>query len=83
MNEAKSAILDGQADFKGIQTRANQFLEQAGFKPDYFDICNAKTLEPALRSDQQLVILAAAHLGKARLIDNLVIDLNSDKEEQE
>jgi len=80
LTEAKEAILEGQADFKGIETRANQFLEKAGFKPDYFDICNGKTLEPALRSDQELVILAAAHLGKARLIDNLVVSLSAEKE---
>lgn len=73
LKEAKEAILTGQADFKGIQSRASHALEQAGFTPDYFDICNAKTLEPALRSDQELVILAAAHLGKARLIDNIVV----------
>jgi pantoate--beta-alanine ligase len=79
LSEAKEAILSGQADFKGIQSRANHALEQAGFTPDYFDICNAKTLEPALRSDQELVILAAAYLGKARLIDNIVVSLADSK----
>ncbi|MFC3152196.1 pantoate--beta-alanine ligase [Litoribrevibacter euphylliae] len=78
--EAREAIIASQADFKGIQSRANHALEQAGFKPDYFDICNAKTLEPALRSDQELVILAAAYLGKARLIDNMVVSLSTDQD---
>ncbi|GAA3927510.1 pantoate--beta-alanine ligase [Litoribacillus peritrichatus] len=79
LSQAKEAILEGQADIKGIEARANQFLEQAGLQPDYFDICNGKTLEPALKSDQQLVILAAAYLGKARLIDNIVVnaDINA------
>ena len=74
LTQAKEALLDGQADIKGIEARANQFLDQSGLQPDYFEICNAKTLEPALRSDQQMVILAAAYLGKARLIDNMVVD---------
>jgi pantoate--beta-alanine ligase len=32
-------------------------------------------LQPASEDDTQLVILAAAHCGKARLIDNLQVDL--------
>jgi pantoate--beta-alanine ligase len=78
LSQAKDAILNDQADFKGLQNRSNEFLEQAGFKPDYFEVCNARTLEPALRTDEKLVILAAAYLGKARLIDNIYFSLNGE-----
>jgi pantoate--beta-alanine ligase len=58
--------------FADIEAEAMQSLKQAGFKPDYLSIRNAETLHPANDSNQPLVILAAAWLGKARLIDNIV-----------
>jgi pantoate--beta-alanine ligase len=45
-------------------------LEQAGFRPDYFEIRRAHDLAPPGGRDTDLRILAAAWLGKARLIDN-------------
>lgn len=50
---------------------ALQKLEQAGLKPDYISVRNALNLAQPQDGDKQLVILAAAYLGKARLIDNL------------
>lgn len=46
-------------------------LKNAGFTPDYFDVRNANTLAQATANDNQLVVIAAAYLGKARLIDNV------------
>jgi len=40
-------------------------------RPDYFAVRDALTLEPPGPSSRDLVVLAAARLGKARLIDNL------------
>ena len=34
-------------------------------------MCRADTLEPATEADRNLVILAAARMGGARLIDNI------------
>ncbi|TKB56721.1 pantoate--beta-alanine ligase [Ferrimonas aestuarii] len=59
-----------------VEQLANQKLEQAGFEPDYFHVCHADSLEKAQPEDKNLVILAAAQLGPARLIDNLRVDLN-------
>jgi pantoate--beta-alanine ligase len=39
----------------------------------------AESLAPAKTGDMNLVVLAAAWLGKTRLIDNLEICLNADK----
>lgn len=50
-------------------------LEQAGLKTDYIHLCHAQTLAPAKQTDKEIVILAAAFLGKARLIDNLPVSL--------
>jgi len=69
--QAKKDIQNGNTDFESIRTRSNHTLQQAGFEPDYFTICRADDLERAGPNDHKLVILAAARMGKARLIDNI------------
>jgi hypothetical protein len=49
-------------------------LEGAGFGPiDYFELRDAETLEPMTTLSRPARILAAARLGKTRLIDNLAV----------
>jgi len=62
-------------DFIGLAKQAASFIDNAGLKTDYIHICHARTLQPASEDDKSLVILAAAHCGKARLIDNLQVTL--------
>ena len=63
-------------DFIGLAKKATSFIDNAGLKTDYIHICHARTLQPASEDDHELVILAAAHCGKARLIDNMQVSLN-------
>jgi pantoate--beta-alanine ligase len=74
--ETGALLRDGSKDFRGMQAQALRRLTEGGFKPDYVEIRHADTLEPAGADDPRLVVLVAAWLGKARLIDNLSIDLN-------
>jgi len=62
-------------DFIGLAKIAARYIDNAGMKTDYIHICHARTLQPASEDDKELVILAAAHCGKARLIDNLQVSL--------
>ncbi len=62
-------------DFIGLAKKAASFINNAGLKTDYIHICHAQTLQPASEDDKELVILAAAYCGKARLIDNLKVEL--------
>lgn len=75
--EAGALLRDGSKDFAGLGTQARRRLEEGGFRPDYVEVCNADTLAPAMPDDRRLVVLAAAWLGKARLIDNLPLDLSA------
>jgi pantoate--beta-alanine ligase len=50
-------------------------LRAAGMQPDYFELRDAATLLEPLSSTSELVILVAARLGRARLIDNLRVKL--------
>ena len=65
----------GNKDFTSLKTHAKQSLEQAGLKPDYFEIAQRDTLKTATLDDNHFVILAAAFLGSVRLIDNMQVDI--------
>jgi len=68
---ARGAVLSGGADFTDIERQAQSFLSGAGFKTEYFSICRSLDLATATPADRDFVILAAARLGKTRLIDNI------------
>ncbi len=57
-----------------LEDAANQ-LKLAGLTPDALDIRDALTLRPLTAESTRAVILVAAWLGKARLIDNAQVDL--------
>lgn len=75
LQETKQQIEQGFSDFPLLCEQAQTKLEDAGFKRDYFVIANANSLMLAQPGDKQLVILAAAFMGAARLIDNQVVEL--------
>lgn len=68
---ARDAVLAGNHTYAGIEQQALEFLQQAGFQPDYFSVCRSSDLKKAAADDVDLVLLAAAKLGKTRLIDNI------------
>jgi len=68
---AKETIEAGRRDFRQIEKQQLAVLRQVGFNPDYFSIRRRSDLLPAAEQDAGLVILAAAWLGEARLIDNV------------
>lgn len=71
------ALKGGRRDFEALVDEAKAKLSEAGFTPDYLYLLSAQSLATATGEDQELVILAAAYLGKARLIDNLLVDLQA------
>ncbi len=73
LNTARAEILAGDRDFNAVSARALEALRSAGFKPDYFEIRRAEDLGLPKGGDDELRILAAAWLGKARLIDNIAV----------
>jgi pantoate--beta-alanine ligase len=68
-------LQDGKRNFEELEQSAWARLESAGFRPDYVAIRRAENLEPPDRDCDEIVVLAAAHLGKARLIDNIVVSI--------
>jgi pantoate--beta-alanine ligase len=77
LNQVAEALRTGTSDHYALLVDAAARLQAAGFVPDYLEIRNPLTLQPASNADRQLVILAAARLGVTRLIDNLLVDLDA------
>ena len=69
----REALQNGERDFVALRAGAMKALREAGFKPDYVEVRHAADLTKPNGRDQpsELIVLAAAWLGKARLIDNL------------
>ena len=70
-----AAIRDGERDYAALEREGAERLRDQGLVPDYLSVRRQADLEPAAAGDRRLVILAAAYLGRARLIDNLLLDL--------
>lgn len=76
--ETKQKLLAGETHYETLEEQARQQLRTQGFKPDYVSIRSQQDLAsyPQI-DDKALIILAAAYLGNARLIDNISLRLHS------
>ena len=73
MQEAANALRDGQRDLRALEARGRDALLGAGFKVEYFVIRRCADLLNPGPADRDLVVLVAARIGKARLIDNQTV----------
>jgi pantoate--beta-alanine ligase len=71
LRAAVAAIAAGERDYVALEKQGWLALERAGMRPDYFTILSASDLSEPQEQSAPLVVLAAARLGRARLIDNL------------
>lgn len=69
------ALMAGRHDFAALEQEGARLLAETGFRPDYVAVRNADTLRLPAIGDRRLAVLGAAHLGKARLIDNVSVEL--------
>jgi pantoate--beta-alanine ligase len=63
----------GDRDFTALERNALEALVRSGFRPDYFAVRHADDLSAPQSDTLNLVVLVAARLGRARLIDNLQV----------
>jgi pantoate--beta-alanine ligase len=66
-------VRTGSPHYGALENEAMKALEGAGFRPDYVCIRHAVTLQPVSEGDTLCVVLAAAWLGRTRLIDNVLV----------
>jgi pantoate--beta-alanine ligase len=75
LQRAAAQLIAGERNYQAIEATAREALTQAGWRPDYFTIRRAEDLGEPNKEDTELRILAAAWLGRARLIDNCPVTL--------
>lgn len=73
LSSVGSELQNGRRNFAELEQNAAKRLANAGFEVDYFAIRRAENLAVPDRDCDDLVVLAAAGLGGARLIDNVVV----------
>jgi pantoate--beta-alanine ligase len=74
LQEVAGALRAGADDYPILERRALRRLERGGFRPEYVTVRRRSDLAEPTPEDRELVVLGAAWLGRARLIDNLAVD---------
>ena len=75
LNSVAEKLKAGERDQDEMITLAAQALNEKGFRADDIQIRDADTLLDLTENSKRAVILMAAWLGKARLIDNQSVEL--------
>ncbi|MBJ2066500.1 pantoate--beta-alanine ligase [Serratia odorifera] len=75
MNALAERLGNGERQVDDLLAQAADQLRAAGFTPDELFIRDADSLQPLSVDSRRAVVLMAAWLGKARLIDNQQVDL--------
>lgn len=75
LQDCRRRLLSGSQGLVAIERQACRQLQAEGFVPDYVAIRDARDLGPPAPGCRQLRVLAAARLGRTRLIDNLAVRL--------
>lgn len=68
-------LREGERDVIGLQAEITRKLDADGFCTDYIAIVDTESLQALTTETRDVVVLAAAQLGAARLIDNIEVAL--------
>ncbi len=75
---AASMIESGERDASAIISVMRQLIDAVQFsRIDYIEIVDAETLEPVSTIQSDVLIASAVYIGSARLIDNIVVKIDS------
>ncbi|MHC5163883.1 MAG: pantoate--beta-alanine ligase [Planctomycetota bacterium] len=75
----REAVAAGQQDANTLIDRMKSVIEQDQGRIDYVKIVDVETLEPLGIVTGRALVALAVHIGRTRLIDNFVINLNGEK----
>jgi pantoate--beta-alanine ligase len=73
LREVRAKLAAGERDYGALERAAVERLAASGFRPDYVEVRSVTDLSRpnGRHAPGDLIVLAAAWLGRARLIDNL------------
>lgn len=77
LGDAAAAHESGERDGNSIRTAALAVLAEAEIEPEYVELRDAETLQPVDRTDRGALLLVAARVGAARLIDNRLLRVSA------
>jgi len=75
LRNAQESITKGERNFQRIELEAMALLAQNGWVPQYISVRRRADLQAPGPEDRELVVLAAAYLGRTRLVDNIELTL--------
>ena len=75
LEAARAALYAGELDPRAAEAAGVVAMTRAGVAPEYFAVVDPDTLEPVQAGAQRVLVVVAARVGPARLIDNLPLDL--------
>ncbi|MGQ0656553.1 MAG: pantoate--beta-alanine ligase [Chromatiales bacterium] len=74
LSQAAERLQRGEANVASLEADAMALLEKNGFRPDYFSVRRAEDLMLPSAADSRLVVVAAAWIGRTRLIDHVEVN---------
>lgn len=75
---AESLVLNGERNTAAIKQEMQSMIDAvASSKTEYIEIVDAENLVPIEKIQNQVLIALAVNIGKTRLIDNIMLDLET------
>jgi pantoate--beta-alanine ligase len=74
LRAAEDRVRLGQLDAAAVLAAARRELDEAGVEPEYLELRSAHDLSPAERVNGSTLLAVAARVGRARLIDNTILN---------
>jgi len=78
LDAAGATVAAGRVDADSVLAAASAELERAGVQPEYLALRSAADLSPVERVNGSTLLAVAARVGRARLIDNVVLKGSAD-----
>jgi pantoate--beta-alanine ligase len=76
LQKCKKMIEEGVTDSQTLITEMRRMIEQTpSANIDYISIVDAETLQDITHAEGKILVALAVHVGQARLIDNILVDL--------
>jgi pantoate--beta-alanine ligase len=75
LKRLRERLAGGERNFQRLELEGMTELVQNGWVPQYISVRRRYDLQTPAKEDRELVVLAAAYLGRTRLIDNIEITL--------
>jgi pantoate--beta-alanine ligase len=74
LRAAEGKVALGELDAASVLAAARHELDSAGLEPEYLELRSAEDLSPVERVNGSTLLAVAARVGRARLIDNTILN---------